>query len=115
MPKRTHIMNEMKAFLWGAASFAYQVEGGYDADGRGPSKGDIYTNRDRITVPFTGRQETGNVAIKSVQRAAVPGRHPTDARSRFDGVPLLGVVATRATGGYWRGERCGPWLLRVPR
>jgi beta-glucosidase len=57
-----------EGFLWGAASSAYQVEGGYDADGRGLSKWDVYTNRDRITVPFIGRQETGNVAINQYDR-----------------------------------------------
>ncbi len=55
-------------FLWGAASAAYQVEGGYEADGRGPSKWDIYTNRDRVTVPTTGKNETGNVAINQYSR-----------------------------------------------
>ena len=55
-------------FLWGAASAAYQVEGGWEADGKGLSKWDIYTNRDRITVPTTGKQETGNVAINQYSR-----------------------------------------------
>ncbi len=61
-------MSETRQFLWGAASAAYQVEGGYDAGGRGRSKWDVYTNRDRITVPFTGKQETGNVAINQYSR-----------------------------------------------
>lgn len=56
------------AFLWGAASAAYQVEGGWDADGKGPSKWDMYTNRDRVTVPMTGKHETGNVAINQYSR-----------------------------------------------
>lgn len=55
-------------FLWGVASAAYQVEGGWQADGKGPSKWDIYTNRDRVTVPTTGKQETGNVAINQYSR-----------------------------------------------
>jgi beta-glucosidase len=55
-------------FLWGAASAAYQVEGGWQADGKGPSKWDVYTNRDRITVPTTGKQETGNLAINQYDR-----------------------------------------------
>ncbi len=52
-------------FLWGAASAAYQVEGGWDKDGRGLSKWDIYTNDWHITVPQIGRNETGNVAINA--------------------------------------------------
>ena len=55
-------------FLWGVASAAYQVEGGWQADGKGPSKWDIYTNRDHITVPTTGKHETGNVAINQYDR-----------------------------------------------
>lgn len=58
----------MTDFLWGAASAAYQVEGGYEADGKGPSKWDIYTNRDHVTVPTTGKNETGNVAINQYSR-----------------------------------------------
>ena len=55
-------------FLWGVASAAYQVEGGWQADSKGPSKWDIYTNRDKVTVPTTGKQETGNVAINQYSR-----------------------------------------------
>jgi beta-glucosidase len=62
------MMEPTPDFLWGAASAAYQVEGGYQADGKGPSKWDIYTNRDRVTVPTTGKQETGNVAINQYDR-----------------------------------------------
>lgn len=31
-------------FLWGAASAAYQVEGGHDADGKGPSIWGVYAH-----------------------------------------------------------------------
>ena len=55
-------------FLWGAASAAYQIEGGWDADGKGLSKWDVYTNRYHVTEPVTGRQETGNVAIDAYSR-----------------------------------------------
>ena len=55
-------------FLWGAASAAYQVEGGWDKDGRGLSKWDVYTNDWHITVPQIGRNETGNVAINAYDR-----------------------------------------------
>jgi beta-glucosidase len=55
-------------FLWGAASAAYQVEGGWDKDGRGLSKWDIYTNDWHITVPQIGKNHTGNVAINAYDR-----------------------------------------------
>ena len=55
-------------FLWGAASAAYQVEGGWDKDGRGLSKWDIYTNEWHITVPQIGKNQTGNVAINAYDR-----------------------------------------------
>ena len=55
-------------FLWGAASAAYQIEGGWDKDGRGLSKGDIYTNQWHITVPQIGKNHTGNVAINAYDR-----------------------------------------------
>ncbi len=32
-------------FVWGAASSAYQVEGGHDADGKGPSVWDEFCRR----------------------------------------------------------------------
>ena len=57
-----------KGFLWGVASAAYQVEGGWDKDGRGLSKWDVYTNRWHITEPVTGKNETGNVAINAYDR-----------------------------------------------
>lgn len=56
-------------FLWGAASAAYQVEGAWQADGKGLSNWDIYTNVYRATEPVTGKQETGNVAINAYDRA----------------------------------------------
>ncbi len=57
-----------EGFLWGAASAAYQIEGGWDKDGRGPSKWDIYTNRYHGTEAVSGKQETGNVAINAYDR-----------------------------------------------
>ena len=41
-----------KDFLWGAASAAYQAEGAYDPDGKGPSIWDVapYTH---LTLPTT--------------------------------------------------------------
>lgn len=52
-------------FLWGAATAAYQVEGGWQADGKGLSVWDVYTNTDRMAVGG----ETANVALNMYDRA----------------------------------------------
>lgn len=51
-------------FLWGAASAAYQVEGAYQADGKGPSYWDVWMNKYEIAGPGV----TGNVAINFYDR-----------------------------------------------
>lgn len=51
-------------FLWGASTSAYQVEGGADADGRGPSVWDMYSS-----VPNTVYNgDTGQVACDHYHR-----------------------------------------------
>src|SRR5690349_22385407 len=66
--KRSALMVSTK-FLWGAASAAYQVEGAWQADGKGLSNWDLYTNVYRATEAVTGKHETGNVAINAYDRA----------------------------------------------
>jgi len=56
-------------FLWGVASAAYQVEGGYQADDKGRSNWDVYTNDYQVTKAFIGKQDTGNVAINFYERS----------------------------------------------
>jgi beta-glucosidase len=50
-----------KGFLWGCATAAYQVEGGAQDDGRGPSVWDTFSH----TPGKTNRGETGDVADDS--------------------------------------------------
>ena len=54
-------MGFSKEFVWGAASAAYQVEGGAYADGRGPSIWDIFSHRPGTTA----NGDTGDVACVS--------------------------------------------------
>ena len=55
-------------FLWGVATAAYQVEGGYKADGKGESKWDFLTNTVGVTQFLIGEKQTGNVAINMYDR-----------------------------------------------
>jgi beta-glucosidase len=54
-----------QGFLWGVATAAYQVEGGWQADGKGRSVWDVYTNTDRMAADG----ETANVALNMYDRA----------------------------------------------
>lgn len=47
-----------EGFLWGAATAAYQIEGGWNEDGRGPSIWDVFCHRPGTVE----RGETGDVA-----------------------------------------------------
>jgi beta-glucosidase len=55
-------------FLWGVSSAAYQVEGAYQADGKGESKWDFLTNKVGVTQFVIGEKQTGNVAINMYDR-----------------------------------------------
>jgi beta-glucosidase len=57
-----------KDFLWGVASAAYQVEGAYQADGKGESRWDFLTNKVGVTQFMIGQKQTGNVAINMYDR-----------------------------------------------
>lgn len=51
-------------FLWGAASAAYQVEGAWNEDGKGPSVWDIFVQKDGATYMGTN----GKVAVDHYHR-----------------------------------------------
>lgn len=55
-------------FLWGVASAAYQVEGAYQADGKGESKWDFFANKVGVTQFTIGEKQTANVAINMYDR-----------------------------------------------
>lgn len=55
-------------FLWGVATAAYQVEGAYQADGKGESKWDFLTNKVGVTQFTIREKQTGNVAINMYKR-----------------------------------------------
>lgn len=57
-------MGFSKDFMWGAASAAYQVEGAWNEDGKGPSIWDI-CGRDRDVIQYN---ETGDVACDHYHR-----------------------------------------------
>jgi beta-glucosidase len=63
----TSIKNS-EPFYWGVATCAYQVEGEYQADGKGESKWDFLTNKVQITKLVVGEQMTGNVSINMYDR-----------------------------------------------
>mgnify|MGYP001365057043 CR=1 FL=1 len=53
-----------KDFLWGAASAAYQIEGAWNEDGKGPSIWDTFSQ----TPGNTYKNTTGNIAIDHYHR-----------------------------------------------
>lgn len=62
--KYLNLDNFSENFLWGSASAAYQVEGAWDKDGKGPSIWDIYTK-----IPGTTFKESnGDVAVDHYDR-----------------------------------------------
>ncbi len=61
-------------FLWGVATSAYQIEGGVDLDGRGPSIWDTFSHT-------PGKIDTGDVACDHYRR----WRDPTPSASTTTG------------------------------
>ncbi|HAD40857.1 MAG TPA: aryl-phospho-beta-D-glucosidase, partial [Plesiomonas shigelloides] len=60
----SHLQPFATDFLWGAASAAYQVEGAWNEDGKGPSVWDLFTK-----IPGTTFQgSNGDVAVDHYHR-----------------------------------------------
>jgi len=74
-------------FIWGVASASYQVEGAYQADGKGVSNWDVYTNKYQVTKAFTKANQTGNVSVNEYDR--------TQYLKDFALMKQLGVTAYR--------------------
>uniref|UniRef100_A0A672ID77 Lactase n=1 Tax=Salarias fasciatus TaxID=181472 RepID=A0A672ID77_SALFA len=51
--------------IWGVSTSAYQIEGGWNADGKGPSVWDTFANAQGSGIP---EDATGNVACDSYNR-----------------------------------------------
>lgn len=81
-----HTLNDFpKDFLWGAASAAYQVEGAWNADGKGPSVWDEFTH---------GR---GPLGLRRIKDGAT-GDVATDSYHRFE--EDIALVAAMGFGAY---------------
>lgn len=72
-------------FTWGVATAAYQIEGGWDADGKGPSIWDTFTHRPARLRPRIADRSTGDVACDFYHR------YPEDLAL----VPEMGFGAKR--------------------
>lgn len=57
-------------FRWGVATAAYQIEGAWNVDGKGPSIWDTFTHRRRWPIPTVRTGETGDVACDFYHRYA---------------------------------------------
>ena len=95
--------------MWGTATAAYQIEGGWDADGRGPSIWDDYCR-----VP--GNVLDGDTGDVACDHYAPAGRRPgPDGEARPAVVPVLGGLAARDAHRVRGRQPARPGLLRPAR
>ncbi|STW06718.1 6-phospho-beta-glucosidase A [Klebsiella grimontii] len=85
-------------FLWGAATAAWQVEGGHDADGKGPSIWDTYSHLPGTTYQGT----TGDVAVDPLP--SFSRRRGADGGNGFAKLSLLYFLAPPVAHRPRRGE-----------
>ena len=112
-PSRIHMFVVMQMrfpqeFLWGAATAAYQIEGAWRADGKGPSIWDEFVRKRR--------------AVKNNDRGDVACDHYHRYQTDVDLMAELGLSAYRLSVswpphhscGHRTGEPGGPGLLPPP-
>lgn len=87
-------------FLWGAATSAYQIEGGVDADGRGPSIWDVFARR--------------SGAVRGGDTAEVATDHYHRWEEDLDLLDWLGVGAYRLSVAWPRIQPTGRGPANTP-
>ena len=95
----THLKPFPKDFLWGSASAAYQVEGAWNADGKGPSVWDVFTK-----IPGkTYKGSNGDVAVDHYHR--LQGRRCLNGGNGPESISLFGKLAPNLSRGKRRDQR----------
>jgi len=64
---QTAEQNNKCEFLWGVASAAYQVEGGWNIGGKGESNWDYFTHKG-VTKHIIGKSDNGDIATNQISR-----------------------------------------------
>ena len=64
LPKQEHLGALPPHFVWGVSTAAYQIEGGHNADGKGPSIWDDFTARNKRKL----KGQNGNIATDFYNR-----------------------------------------------
>ena len=92
-----------KNFVWGAATAAYQIEGGYREDGKGESIWDVFTHEEGKIL----RNATGDVACDHYHRYKEDVALMADKRLSF-----FRFLAENIPGRDGKSQRKGRGILR---